>query len=631
METKIIALDNLLLSRSAYFWQQAAKGTTFQARNILTELGASNGWVDGQPLLEVYQRAGYKNAAAYSLIVFRKQREPAFLKNVAGHFDLLYCMVVMVEYEGFLGWTARNVNGVDSLLQGHAYPLPTKVFHRVASQHSGNVKQYSARALDRKRTGVASKSISGNNLENTSSPFENRNFAVSGYHISEDDASRGIRITTGTSGAAEGGSCTLEEFVGYVVSFIDEVIKSDKASRTRDDDGVNNPFIKSFAKPVELSDLTNKEKATFVTLMGDALEQQHFAGEIELYRRMRGGKMEPVKMDEVVQVVGGTFPLLEKGDGMYLLGSIMKAGQPNEYDDDMAVRIKRKHIELKLPVLRKFYLQNRKEGTEISIEDYLNEQKQFLIYFSGGTHVFLYGQLYEIGAIFDHAEALLQIVIKRDELMGMTSEKGELEKKDTSFPSDSLFGFVEQKLSAEHKCTYLICDDLGEEYADFIGGNEEHLFFYHCKQNGHRNKNNLPGISGSKFADIASQVTKNLEFMFMNVDSFAEKIDRNNRVYSLDKVKTTIPRLTGPSFEKGTQGAVEVYRKFCEHPHSDTNRHAYMVVDFLSKSEFEKAIKSAMKPNVRKPPELIQLMVQLNSLVSSCKAQRVNFYLVCQP
>src|SRR3546814_14519464 len=69
---------------------------------------------------------------------------------------------------------------------------------------------------------------------------------------------------------------------------------------------------------------------------------------------------------------------------------------------------------------------------------------------------------------------------------GATSEKGVFANDQQSFSGGSVFQIVVDRIAED--CNILICDDLGDEWADFIGlstdGSPNMVSFYHAKQIG---------------------------------------------------------------------------------------------------------------------------------------------------
>jgi hypothetical protein len=68
-------------------------------------------------------------------------------------------------------------------------------------------------------------------------------------------------------------------------------------------------------------------------------------------------------------------------------------------------------------------------------------------------------------------------------LSGVTDEKGSFTAAQVGFDPDSTFGVIERSIADGDEI--LVCDDLGDEWADFIGLNNSsstpRITFYHAK------------------------------------------------------------------------------------------------------------------------------------------------------
>lgn len=103
------------------------------------------------------------------------------------------------------------------------------------------------------------------------------------------------------------------------------------------------------------------------------------------------------------------------------------------------------------------------------------------------------------------------------ELGGVTSEKGFLVGDFDDWPNDSLFGLIDRALrpgkgSAPFgdRFTAVVCEDLGNEAADFIGidEGEQRVAFVHAKHHA-----DPTFLSSSSLYDICGQAVKNLGFL----------------------------------------------------------------------------------------------------------------------
>src|SRR3546814_21053572 len=84
-------------------------------------------------------------------------------------------------------------------------------------------------------------------------------------------------------------------------------------------------------------------------------------------------------------------------------------------------------------------------------------------------------------------------------------EKGVFANDQQSFSGGSVFQIVVDRIAED--CNILICDDLGDEWADFIGlstdGSPNMVSFYHAKHG-------IRSLGASPFHEAVGQALKNL-------------------------------------------------------------------------------------------------------------------------
>jgi len=99
-----------------------------------------------------------------------------------------------------------------------------------------------------------------------------------------------------------------------------------------------------------------------------------------------------------------------------------------------------------------------------------------------------------------------------------TSEKGRFARAQTEFEEGSAFRVVVDHIA--HDVDVLLCDDLGDEWADFIAVNTESnpptISFYHAKHG-------EVSLSASAFHDSVGQAIKNLGRMALPEETMPGK------------------------------------------------------------------------------------------------------------
>lgn len=171
----------------------------------------------------------------------------------------------------------------------------------------------------------------------------------------------------------------------------------------------------------------------------------------------------------------------------------------------------------------------RYRGDENKLSTYLNQENKFLITFSEPAYAYAERQLFRDLNLINSIDGLLRIFESKDALASVTSEKAVGQRE---FGTDGIFRFVEDSVVSAN--AYLVCDDLGDEWADYISvdttSNPPRLQFLHCK---HKHESS----SASDLQEPIGQAVKNLSRMSLGSTEFSDKTDNKwGRNYSTTNI-----------------------------------------------------------------------------------------------
>lgn len=177
-----------------------------------------------------------------------------------------------------------------------------------------------------------------------------------------------------------------------------------------------------------------------------------------------------------------------------------------------------KRFELDSPALAEEVVTRRANGERSrNLVSHLNIEQAFRIVTDSGL-IYANGQFYQPriplwGPKADGGLELFNVIIGCDELADILSEKGSETGTAKTWPKTSLFEFIDRKgasgLLAQQSLSpdLLVCDDLGNEVADFIAVQKDPdrvvLIHAKCGKAGQT-------LSASAFHDVCSQAVKNL-------------------------------------------------------------------------------------------------------------------------
>ena len=264
------------------------------------------------------------------------------------------------------------------------------------------------------------------------------------------------------------------------------------------------------------------------------------------------------------------------------------------------------------------------DGFEESLGNHVRRKQLLQVSFTEHSLQYCNGSLFKDDNIVTDIDGFLRSFQTFKGLETTSSEKGLKELTDdcTVFPKGSLFRFVEDKFGKVND--YIICDDLGTEWADHIGINTGHggnpeISFYVSK---HKDKG---GRGASQFHDVVGQALKNIGVINISAKEFEKRAaGKWAKDYNADKKKTKIPRL-----RRGNgKSLMEDLSRVLSYP--NTVRNMVLVVDFLSKSELQKTLEEINKKK-QVGAYYTQLFWLLASFMSTCREMSVSPIVVCKP
>lgn len=270
------------------------------------------------------------------------------------------------------------------------------------------------------------------------------------------------------------------------------------------------------------------------------------------------------------------------------------------------------NIETQSPMDSLYYQDNA--GKYVKIKSLINTLHCFTVCFSDFSYVYAYGKLYKNSEIEKDFDAILAILYPVDAINNVTSEKGVgYDKHSTEFSNDSIFHVVEHELYDD--ANILLCDDMGNEWADHIAIKDDTISFIHSKCKTEER------LSASYFQDVIGQAVKNIGNMYPTETALRIKIDSMRGTWQ------------GTGIQKCRRGNVAdieaTYNNLMCNPNK--KREVCLVVNFLSKNKLTTAFEN-IRNNIafRQKNSVIQLAWILNGFISTCKQADLDCKIYCK-
>jgi hypothetical protein len=270
----------------------------------------------------------------------------------------------------------------------------------------------------------------------------------------------------------------------------------------------------------------------------------------------------------------------------------------------------------------------------------LNKDQAFRIITATSGVAYVAGAFYDIasaGRLTRMRAAVLSLLYPVTSLRTIRSEKGipPSPGPNLRWSAGSLFNFIDEEVRHStsrrrmftDRFEHLVCDDLNDEVADFIGvqsGPSPKVVFIHAKA-----KTGDPGAGASNLYDVCAQAAKNLVYIRFGarpLPSNARKWNGSwqitNNSWQIKAYKVNDRIRCGGLTSAGVRSEIE---KALENPR--TTREVWIALgSILSKAELESGL-SARAPRAYS----IQAAYLLMSLDSACKSVGVQLKVFCSP
>ncbi|MBZ0162850.1 MAG: hypothetical protein K8H74_09065 [Notoacmeibacter sp.] len=300
-----------------------------------------------------------------------------------------------------------------------------------------------------------------------------------------------------------------------------------------------------------------------------------------------------------------------------------------EYEgaDAGALRFNKSRIALRrleIPAIDELFVERAAHavGTDpdrVSLTRYLDTENLITVLFNDLALAYVNGSLFRDDAMVGGGAEFLRHLQSRDELRAATDEKGNFVNGQAAFDADSVFGIIANDLAADD---ILICDDLGDEWADFIGVSSQTspatINFYHAKHGAR-------SLSASAFHEAVGQGIKNLGRISLSGEQMAAKYPLWDDVYRKDGAETAIRRyVRGGTRDQVEQAIADTVGA------PDVVRRVFIVTSSLSRADVADGFaRAAAGQSIR--PHFVQLYWLLMGFFSACAEIGAIGYVVCQP
>ncbi|MFT3770938.1 MAG: hypothetical protein QM820_36425 [Minicystis sp.] len=477
------------------------------------------------------------------------------------------------------------------------------------------IQSLSCRNMSFGRGGIRSRTLHADDLIATVAPLTLSRQVLTSYKTSQGGAARTMRPSTAHISKSSP-RATLRDFVSWFAAEVDLIhANAAKAAVNK------SQFLRSFAQPIKRADLPVGVQPTAVFLDLSKLEQGIVEEDLAVFLKDKRS--------------GAT--LIQVPDE-FALGAIHLFGDPGTVDphpinatnatvsfegvaSKLVLHMNKQSYSISYPDLRNVRIGDRTGKDLRTFTEWVRDPESEALFVSMNDIRFAFsqGSLVRDEQIRAQAPLLLTCLHPIQALSTCASEKGEaaLVPQSTTFSADSVFGTIENVIAKE---SILVCDDLGDEWADYVGIDEQTktITLYHAKHGS-------PTTSASAFQVVVGQALKNLGRVGVLRDNLEGKKHGWGETYRAENITTLIKRIR----RGGTvDDVVRAYEQVAALP--ARRARVAIVASFLSKTEIEDSFARIEKNGTmrRQDPQRVWL---ISSFVSLCREASAEAIIYCAP
>ncbi|WP_443749363.1 hypothetical protein [Asticcacaulis solisilvae] len=603
-------IEDLAVSKTATFFSIKRKLSNKSLEDMFVALRLSYGVTTNNLFKHTRVASG---AARWSAISFLYESPPSFLGADTAIRETLCGYLMLVEYEGHVAIFSSRISLPSSFKSTHLAQIPIAKIENAIAKADAVFHRMRMRNMSVSPFAMRNKTLEAKNLANVVGPAGSRRYAPQAYTVEVGGNFSTATPSTGRIGIRSD-RVGHDELLGFAQQVIDGL---------RSQPGQVSTFISSFARPVSLEDTLAECQPVTMAIDTNRLVEE-VAGEAPTVRLVRGGENRvELSADELTAL----FNYLDRPVEITGNDRLRKIIDPVDAAEVGSISVNKSRIALRSltqPPASDVQVESLEFGAGAdpnprSLQKYLDEIDAPVILFDNVRYAYIDGQVFRDETLLDGGASILRYCRTEALLAQVTSEKGNFAPGQAVFDATSTFGVIVNEIG--NADTTLICDDLGDEWADFIGirvdNNITHINFYHAKHG-------PLSLGAGPFHVAISQAIKNLGNMTFPEDRMVAKIQGWSTTYNAPGQVTQIPRICRTN-SVDLNGLINEARLAPE-----SLRRATIVTSSLSK----KALKDAfelIKNGQRPTPSFVQLYWLLQSFFSACSEVGATGAIVCQP
>lgn len=558
--------------------------------------------------------------------VFKIQTEPSFITD-SRLLETKYGYCTIVKYKEYILINSKFCSLNKEVIKIIGTELPFEEFTKYFTKDTAEFEKITL-SNSSIMSGIRSRIIEGQKLQENFRPIYSSKHVLKAFRVLQD----GVVFSQSPSTSKlnyRNGKLKVEEYINWCKTIIDS-INTNNSSK----------YFDNFAKPVDIS----KMKELVPTIIFIDL---NFLKDYEDLRFITRQEQVEIESCFIFKYYNGLFNLQNLSNDKYIIdynypyvlssrinlklnknnsSSLQKIKYTtnNRIEDafktsknkQLKINKNKKTITYHIEDIDVFY-KYKDDDKEITLKELIENNSTIL--FDNSQFFYYKKTLFQDSKLQD--SGFLRYFHAENNMINAKSEKGIFNQNSVNFSDDSIFDILEKRLRGL-EYTDIICDDLGNERADYIAFDENRLGFFHAKYkqvDSDRGKK-----SASALHDVVSQTLKNLVFLdnIENINLEQTYQHKWLEKYKNNNIQTQINRIreSANSSNSIVERIKETNRQI------NVQKYMVLVVNFISKSEISDYIQ-----NPSTNTQIQQIVWLLSSFISTCQEMNIIPQIICKP
>ena len=590
-------IDRLILNDAAYFYHNENILSINLVKKIFQSVSKNKTGRFVHNKINQTMNYGDK-VITFSLCIFKTKGKPTFLNSEGSEEEQKYSYVLLIQYSDMIIISKKNISGLEKLISEYIREIDYVTISRLFLSDRAFFEKFSMSNMDISDNAVRRRNIEAINLKSSYSPIYASKYILNSIRIKDQDSNR-ITLALNTSRINRlGKKGSFNDYLEWIIQVVDK-IKSFELQES---------YLDNFSTPINIQEtLIHLTPTSILFNFGELLDELD-RGDIERIEYRNDEKR--IRFIDLQKIISKFNTFCEvnvavtenTGKQLYWIA--------NPIDQKIQIKKLKSSMKVYSSKLKNIYLIYT--SSEISLIDYINNTQNFIVTFSEFDIVYTNKRLFKDNKLLANLENFINVFEEYPVLENILSEKGNVTSRMTKFDKNTLFNFVDSTLVKDPD--YLFCDDLGNEFADFISVyKQKSICFYHAKYSSSQ-------FSASDFQIVISQALKNIGNMTLSSDQLEKKRERWNSNYSGSNISMM---RKGDTVDNGISNFI----KTLNHPNSTS--HIYIVVNYISKNRLISELTQLRKGGTP-PTQTIQLFWLLSSFISTCKELGFHAHITCK-